>query len=303
MQDKPVQNKQTPKVSIGMPVYNGENYIREALDSLIAQSFSDFELLLSDNASTDETQSICKEYESRDNRIRYIRHDKNMGGPWNFEFVLQEAKGEYFMWSAHDDLCKTNYIQELIDCFCQDESLILCASGTEQIDSNGNLIKVNHLKTLYIDNNDWLKTRKLFFKYPTSNIFISIYGLYKRETLKKCKVFSSSWKNYLTNSEVPFLARLSLTGRIGAIPKALKVYRTHDESCYEKEIQKISFWDIQFLRLSILKQLFEIVFKTKLPLKEKVALFSTVFYCSIRICLLSIPKQVLKYIFSRRFRS
>ena len=99
-----------PKVSIGMPVYNGESFIREALDSLIAQTFADYELIISDNASTDETERICLEYAQKDQRIRYVRQAENKGGIYNFQFVLDEAVGEYFLWAAHDDWRSVDFL-------------------------------------------------------------------------------------------------------------------------------------------------------------------------------------------------
>lgn len=98
-----MENKHIPKVSIGMPVYNGEKFIRVALDSLLSQTFVDFELIISDNASTDGTEAICREYAARDLRIRYVRQSENRGAVVNFKFVLDDAVGEYFMWAAHDD--------------------------------------------------------------------------------------------------------------------------------------------------------------------------------------------------------
>lgn len=104
-------NSQVPTVSIGMPVYNGERDIREALDSLLAQTFDDFELIISDNASTDGTEALCREYVVRDPRIRYIRQPANLGATANFKFVLDEARGEYFMWAACDDTRSPDFIE------------------------------------------------------------------------------------------------------------------------------------------------------------------------------------------------
>lgn len=100
-----------PAVSIGMPVYNGAQYIREALDSLLAQTFTDFELIISDNASTDATQSICEEYAHRDPRIRYVRQAENKGALANFQFVLDHAQGGFFMWAAADDRWDKHWIE------------------------------------------------------------------------------------------------------------------------------------------------------------------------------------------------
>jgi glycosyltransferase involved in cell wall biosynthesis len=86
-----------------MPVYNGEKYIREALDSLLAQTFANFELTVSDNASTDGTDAICLEYAARGSRIRHVRQSESRGATANFHPVLDKAWGEYFMWAAASD--------------------------------------------------------------------------------------------------------------------------------------------------------------------------------------------------------
>lgn len=107
-------SKHLPKVSIGMPVYNGELFICEALDSLLAQTFTDFELIISDNGSTDTTEIICKKYVEKDRRIRYLRQAENKGAISNFKFVLDEAVGEYFMWAAADDVWDHEWINKLL---------------------------------------------------------------------------------------------------------------------------------------------------------------------------------------------
>jgi len=101
-----------PQVSIGMPVFNGEKYIKEALDSLLSQTFADFELIISDNASTDDTEAICREYAARDMRIRYIRQAQNLGAAANFKAVMDESVGEYFMWAACDDIRSPDFLEE-----------------------------------------------------------------------------------------------------------------------------------------------------------------------------------------------
>lgn len=94
-----------------MPVYNGEKTIREALDSLLIQTFTDFELIISDNASTDGTEAICREYVKKDPRIRYVRQPENRGGAANFWFLLEETQGEYFMWAACDDIRSQDFLE------------------------------------------------------------------------------------------------------------------------------------------------------------------------------------------------
>lgn len=99
------------KISIGMPVYNGGQTIKAALEALLNQSFKEFELIISDNASTDETQVICETFASRDERIRYVRQPQNLGSAGNFKYVLDEAVGEYFLWAAADDTRSKGFLE------------------------------------------------------------------------------------------------------------------------------------------------------------------------------------------------
>jgi glycosyltransferase involved in cell wall biosynthesis len=104
-----------PKVSIGIPTYNGEQGLTNVLNSILSQTFTDFELIISDNASSDKTQLICTEYMSKDKRVRYIRQDSNIGPCENFKFVLNESCGEYFMWAADDDIRSDNFLEEVVN--------------------------------------------------------------------------------------------------------------------------------------------------------------------------------------------
>ncbi|MDP2246876.1 MAG: glycosyltransferase family 2 protein, partial [Nitrosomonadales bacterium] len=99
---------------IGMPVYNGAAYIREALEALLSQTFKNFELIISDNASTDDTQRVCEDYAKRDKRIRYIRQETNQGALANFKYVLDQATAELFIWTAHDDLWAPDFLSDAV---------------------------------------------------------------------------------------------------------------------------------------------------------------------------------------------
>lgn len=121
-------NSSTPVVSIGMPVYNSAALISRALDSMLNQSFADFELIISDNASTDRTAEICKAYAAKDSRIRYVRQPTNIGAIKNFEFVLNEAVGEFFMWVADDDLRSEGFLEANLEVMRHDETCVFAAS-------------------------------------------------------------------------------------------------------------------------------------------------------------------------------
>src|SRR5260370_10566620 len=127
----------SPRVSIGVPVYNGENFLRETLDSLLAQTFEDFELIISDNGSTDNTPHICREYALRDNRVSYHRCDINRGFSWNNNHVFQLAQGEYFKWADHDDLCAPEYLERCITVLDARPDVVLCDVIPSNIDETG----------------------------------------------------------------------------------------------------------------------------------------------------------------------
>ena len=117
-----------PRVSIGLPVYNGEAHIEEAISSILAQSYRDFELVISDNGSKDKTQQICSEYAKRDRRIFYYRFEKNIGAARNFNRVFDLSSGEFFKWAASDDVIAPEYLSKCLSVLEQNPSVVLVHS-------------------------------------------------------------------------------------------------------------------------------------------------------------------------------
>jgi glycosyltransferase involved in cell wall biosynthesis len=130
----------SPRVSIGLPVYNGAKYLSEAIESVRAQTFADFELVISDNASADETEEICRDFAARDERVRYFRAEENGGAAWNFNRTFELAAGEYFKWMAHDDVVGPRYIERTLAVMEQQPELVLCHAQTGIIDETGLVI-------------------------------------------------------------------------------------------------------------------------------------------------------------------
>lgn len=114
------------KVSIGMPVYNGARLLPMALDALLSQEYADFELVIADNASTDDTPSICTAYARRDRRIRYTRNQQNIGGARNLQHVLGLATHDLFMWAAHDDMWHPECVKTCVEEMMRRENAVLC---------------------------------------------------------------------------------------------------------------------------------------------------------------------------------
>ncbi len=124
-----------PVVSIGLPVYNGARFLAQALDSLLAQTYRDFELIISDNASSDATPAICADYAARDGRIRYIRQPVNIGAPRNWSFVVTVARGTYFKWASCNDLCAPEMIERCVSVLVQQPQAVLCYGRTSLVDA------------------------------------------------------------------------------------------------------------------------------------------------------------------------
>ncbi len=130
-----------PRVSIGIPVYNGERFLGEAVQSLLDQTFGDFELVIVDNASTDRTSEICRAFAAKDARVRYHRNERNIGGAPNFVRAFELAdRAPYFKWAAHDDRHHPEYLAECVAVLDAHPEFILCTSDVEIIDGEGRVV-------------------------------------------------------------------------------------------------------------------------------------------------------------------
>ena len=136
-----IVKKKHPKVSIGMPVFNGQPYITNAINSLLAQTYKNFELIISDNASTDSTEEICRAYTENDTRISYTRKKNNVGAFSNFQTVLASSTGEYFMWAAADDVWDPTWLEVLITNCVKYQCITF--GRVRQIDSDGKVKETN----------------------------------------------------------------------------------------------------------------------------------------------------------------
>jgi len=126
-----------PRLTIGLPVYNGEKYLSESIESLLGQTYENFELVISDNASTDNTQSICRQYMEKDSRIRYIRQPRNIGLIPNENFITKQAKGEFFKLAAHDDLYASGLIKRCVDALDENREAVIAQGWEARIDADG----------------------------------------------------------------------------------------------------------------------------------------------------------------------
>ena len=221
--------KNKPSLSIGIPVFNGEKYLRQAIDSVLAQTYQDFELIISDNGSTDQTENICREYLSKDDRVYYFRSEKNHGAAWNWNRVFELSSGVYFKWVAHDDVYDPQFLAKCIDVLEKDPAIILCHSKNALIDELGKVIGKYESATF----RNFQKPHERFYEvlirkgYPT--LAWLIFGVFRREALKKTRLFGPH-----IGSDWNFLAETILIGGIFEIPEFLFLRRKHAQSYAER---------------------------------------------------------------------
>jgi glycosyltransferase involved in cell wall biosynthesis len=131
-----------PRLSIGLPVYNGENFLAESLDALLGQTYTGFELIISDNASTDGTRDICLSYAKQDSRVRYFRQQRNIGIAPNRNFVTQQATGELFKAASHDDLYSRDLLRLCIEALDEHPQVVLAHSWSAMVDAAGTVTEL-----------------------------------------------------------------------------------------------------------------------------------------------------------------
>ena len=212
-----------PKVSLGLPVFNGENYLSETLDSILCQTFSDFELLISDNASTDNTQQICEEYAHRDARVRYIRQPENMGAAANYDFVFNHSSGRYFKWCAHDDLLGETFLECCVNTLDEDPKAVgAMPKDVQIIDANRNHIK--NVKILLVSEAETPLSRfGSILKDP--NFHCSpFFSLFVRDKIEQTGLHG----NFL-NSDRVFVAEMLLHGKLIGVPNCQFFFRRHED--------------------------------------------------------------------------
>lgn len=216
-----------PSVSVGLPVYNRVRFVGEALDSFLDQTYQDFELILSDNGSTDGTDEICREYEAKDARIRYYRSEENLGAGWNFNNVFHLSNGKYFKWAASDDMCAPTYLEKCVAVLENQPEVVLCHSWLVDIDESAEEIRVRKS----FAPSDLQEPHKRFWHLAMVHPAHSceeIFGVIRRDVLAKTRLIRS-----YADSDRTLLAELGLYGPFHEIPEPIFLHRMHTESSVE----------------------------------------------------------------------
>lgn len=216
--------KGQPQVSIGLPVYNGERYLAEAIEAILAQTFTDFELILSDNASTDQTQAICQRYVAQDRRVHYIRNSVNVGAAENHNQVFRSANGRYFKWAGHDDHYAPEYLARCVAVLDREPSAVLCYPKTLIMDGDGQVLYAYEDK-FHLDSPVPHERFRYVLRHPKEEMLNAALGLTRTSVLQRSQLIG----NYFASDRV-LLSEIALYGTFYEVPANLFYRRIHEDS-------------------------------------------------------------------------
>jgi glycosyltransferase involved in cell wall biosynthesis len=210
-----------PTLSIGLPVYNGERYLAEALEALLAQTYTDFELIISDNASNDATEEICRAYAERDERIRYIRQPVNIGCDPNHHFVTEQARGKYFKWAADDDLYEPELLHRCVEALESHPDAVLAHAADAAIDEDGEILGPLPYELDTANPSPSARLRSLLYVSGGNDD----YGVMRTDVVRRIAPYGVG----AYGSDRVFVASMLLQGPFHHVPQILYFRREHPE--------------------------------------------------------------------------
>ena len=212
-----------PRVSIGVPVHNGEPYLEDTLRSLLEQDEPGFEILISDNASSDGTQALCRRLAESDARITYSRSPVNRGAAWNYNRVLEMASAPYFKWAAADDLCQPAFVRRCVEAIeASDARAVLAYPQTILIDDTGT--EIGPMDDSNLDLRDARPASRLRRLLRNRFEWHPIFGVIRTDTLRQTSGIGS-----FPLADTVTLAELCLRGAFVQVPAPLFLRRYHDK--------------------------------------------------------------------------
>lgn len=220
-----------PRVSIGLPVFNGANFLRSSIESILAQDYSDLELIVADNASTDATESICREFAAKDARVRYYRNETNIGAAANYNKVVALARGEFFKWAAHDDECHPAMIRRCVETLeGAPVSVTMVYPLAELIDEHGKTISAPLDRIASAASRPHRRLAHLLWAL---NMCDPVFGLYRTSYLKRTQLIGPFF-----GADYVLLAELVMLGQIQEINEVLFRLRAHPKRSMKAHASK-----------------------------------------------------------------
>lgn len=262
------------RVSIGIPVYNCESYIQQSVESMLEQTYGDFELVIADNASTDRTEEICRSLVEKDNRVRYVRNEHNLGGPGNFRHVFSLCKGEYHKWTTADDYCAPTVLEKCVEVLDREPDVVVCYPKTTFIKEHGEFIEEYDDDFHLLEDSPSARFIRILDAVAYCHAHL---GVIRRAAMERTNLIGDE-----LSSDFRFLAEISLYGKFYVVPEHLFFRRFHETSSswartdmdhqrayYDPERQskfKMHAWR-RYLNL------FHSVTRAPIPMREKTTLY------------------------------
>lgn len=226
----------TPRVSIGLPVYNGERFIADVIESHLAQSFGDFELIISDNCSSDGTEAICRRFAAQDKRVRFYRQERNIGVNLNYEFVFERSSpSEFFRWADADDRPALDLLERMVTIMVADAAVVLVVPNAVNIDSAGSVVRQLE-RTLDLRDSQALVRARAVLTRGYQMVFTQ--GLIRRAALEGTarRWHYFGWDHIL-------LLELALQGEIAQPADAILYRRLHgDQASRARTMSEVKRW-------------------------------------------------------------
>lgn len=215
-----------PKVSVCLPVYQGQAYVADAIRSALSQSFADLELVISDNASTDRTGEICRAAAENDPRVRYSRSDVNRGLAWNHNRAFELARGEFAMWMGHDDMLTPTYVARCLEALEQNPDAVVCSTWSNDIDEKGEVVRQVVLPAV-------AESPRVSERYRDTVQYEQrcdvVFGLMRSDVLRQTQLHGG-----IHGSDWVLMAEMALRGRFVQIPDYLFSRRKHASQASRK---------------------------------------------------------------------
>jgi glycosyltransferase involved in cell wall biosynthesis len=215
-----MEHSKSPRVSLGLPVYNGENFVSEAIQSILEQDFDDFELVITDNASTDTTADICLEFALRDKRIRYVRNERNLGAAANFNRAFELSSGAYFKWCAHDDVLDRGFLTDCVRALDGNASHVIAYPRLLGIDETGQ--QTSYVERVLPDMGGSSPASRFRLMVAAHGWDAAMFGLWRRDALLKTTLHEPYY-----GSDCALLAEMAILGPFVQAPNAILYSRDH----------------------------------------------------------------------------
>jgi glycosyltransferase involved in cell wall biosynthesis len=288
-----------PLVSIGIPVFNGEEGIEKAISSLLEQTYTNIEIIISDNGSTDGTYETIHRLSKMNSRIRVFRSDFNRGSIWNFNKVFEESVGKYFMWAAHDDSHDPSFVAECVYAMEADSSAVLCATQTQmKLQGSEKVIWTSSMQSFFGKDSLHERYRETIRNFPA----VGMYGLYRRASLAKTSLFPK-----VIGGDLLMIQELSIFGKFIEVPKKLFTYygreswNTVNQDYMTFFGEEIKPWYYSPFFMVLVKQV-HVLLNADISSIERVRLFLTLFKYQTGQFFLKLAVKILRFFIPLRYK-